>query len=540
MIIASNLLGEHTGAGIVRLEPTNNDPKLPGLHGEWDMLGVAWTLAISASLSWLLSWIATRPHILKFAALSLVVAVLLLILDASRGRQQLQALRQEAIQSAKAVVSNFRALDSSSSAAIVMIQEVEAISRGYHLYVHHRIKPPSHSTRNGGVPPVTIIDGQSATVQSRRCSRLRRLLVQLYAANIPLIIDACRQLEPLTATDDVERYLEIYEVAEADVHEALSGAVVAELDDQESLRALRAVHLRFAILRRVFLCHLLSLGADGTAADAGPWRDAVRAADRLAAACGQWAERVNAMVGEDERPQQAVPSTPTHGAGQRTSPARERYRQQLRRANEIAAELRAMQAKLFVLRDDAGRLLEPGAGATGNLTALPALFAAQAESLGQDLRQLNRSFDGWRAAVAGEAQQRQRSSMGSSGGLRSPLSAVGENAPFGGTPAEALRALTGTDSGPSSGGGSPHASSTTDEEVFEAVAAPRLPLRRSFTREEKMARMQEDETRRAIAREKRLTSSNLMRELESVIGARAGSKRMSTGRIPQSSRVSSL
>jgi hypothetical protein len=398
----------------------------------------------------------------------------------------------------------------------------------------------SHATRNGGVPPVTIIDGQSVTVQSRRCSRLRRLLVQLYAANIPLIIDACRQLEPLTAPDDVERYLEIYEVAEADVHEALSGAVIAELDDQESLRALRAVHLRFAILRRVFLCHLLSLGADGTAADAGPWRDAVRAADGLAAACGEWAERVNAMVGEDERPQ-VVPSTPTHNASQRTSPARERYRQQLRRANEIAAELRAMQAKLFVLRDDAGRLLEPGAGSSGNLTALPVLFAAQAESLAQDLRQLNRSFDGWRASVAGETLQRHRSSMGSSGGLRSPLSAVGENAPFGGgTPAEALRALTGTDSGPSSGGGSPHASSTTDEEVFEAVAVPRLPLRRTFTREEKMARMQEDEARRAIAREKRLTSSNLMRELESVIGARAGSKRMSTGRIPQSSRVSSL
>jgi Mysoin-binding motif of peroxisomes len=133
MIIASNLLGEHTGAGSIRLEPTNKDSTLPELHSEWNLDGVALTLGITASLSWLLSWVATRPHILKFAALSLVMAVLLLILDASRGRQQLQALRQEAIQSAKAVVSNFRALDSSSSAAIVMIQEVEAISRGYHL-----------------------------------------------------------------------------------------------------------------------------------------------------------------------------------------------------------------------------------------------------------------------------------------------------------------------------------------------------------------------------------------------------------------------
>jgi hypothetical protein len=133
MIIASNLLGEHTGAGSIRLEPTNKDSKLPELHSEWSFDGVVCTLGISASLSWLLSWVATRPHILKFAALSLVVAVLLFILDTSRGRQHLQALRQDAIQSAKAVVSNFRALDSSSSAAIVMIQEVEAISRGYHL-----------------------------------------------------------------------------------------------------------------------------------------------------------------------------------------------------------------------------------------------------------------------------------------------------------------------------------------------------------------------------------------------------------------------
>jgi len=140
MIITSNLLGEHTGAGILRLEPTNSDPKPPELHTGWDMTGVAWTLGISTSLALMLRWVATRPHVLRFGALSLFVAVLLIVLDASRGRQQLQALRQEAIQSAKAVVSNFRALDSSSSAAIVMIQEVEAISRGYHLQVLYPYK----------------------------------------------------------------------------------------------------------------------------------------------------------------------------------------------------------------------------------------------------------------------------------------------------------------------------------------------------------------------------------------------------------------
>jgi len=291
------------------------------------------------------------------------------------------------------------------------------------------------------------------------------------------------------------------------------------------------MHLRFSILRRVYLCYLVSLEADGSSSDIQPWRVALDSMKLLAQATGQSAEKLNDMVREDER-YNPVPATPT----QRNSPEREKYRQHLRKTNELSSELRTMQTKLLILRDDVNRMLE-GSGSTA---AIPALFMAQADNLGADIKALTQTYETWRAAVIPAPERLdKRMSWTSSSGLRSPislggLSVVDELGISTGGPTEALRALSGESSG---SGGSPVASAS-DEEVFEAIALPRV--RRTMTREEKIAKLQEDETKRVLARDKRNAESHMMRELESVISGRS-SKRMSTGRIMSTTyRVSSL
>ena len=310
---------------------------------------------------------------------------------------------------------------------------------------------------------------------------------------------------------------------------------MAEFEDQESLRALRVMQWRFAVLRRVFLCSLLCLQADGSKTEFAPWRSAVSAMESLATTSGAWAEKVNDILREDEQ-LFAVPSTPT----QRNSPERERYRQQLRKSNELSLELRAMQAKLLMLRDDVHRVME----GQGNINSLDSMFTNQAEAIGQDLKILNQTFDSWKTSLAPNINRGDRR-ISRTSSLRSPVSLSGLTAVdelgVDGGPSDALRALLGDSSG---SGGSP-TMSASDEEVFEAIALPRQ--RRSImTREEKMARMHDDETRRSLAREQRQTSSNMIRELETVMNARTPnrrvSNRMSTGRILQvaGNRITSI
>jgi hypothetical protein len=387
------------------------------------------------------------------------------------------------------------------------------------------------------LPPVTLFEDKSSTSQSRRCTRLRRLVRHIYEQGIPVTIRSCQSLKDFVPLDDVEKYLEVYEVSEADVQEALSGHVISEIDDQESLRALRAMHLRFAILRRVLLCHALSLGAEGSKRDVLPWKVLVTTMDHVSLLASEWTEKLNGMIKADERPM-TIPSTPT----QRSSPEREKYRQQLRRANELAAELRTMQAKLFILRDDVTRILE----GAGNVATIPTLFVAQSEALGLDLRNLQLTYDTWKQSLSPSSNDSSRRISMASSGMRSPsafgnlwsVDEIVSQTASGGNPADALRILNGDLSVSEGSETSPRAGSSADEEVFEAMALPRV--RRSImTKDQKINWMQEEELKRAHAREQRSTSNNMMKELESVMRERE-SKRMSTGRIPVTSRISSL
>jgi hypothetical protein len=379
------------------------------------------------------------------------------------------------------------------------------------------------------LPPVTRVEEQTSNAEPRRLARIRRLLKETFSGAIPFIADECATLQPLLDLDDLEKWYDVSEITDPEIQEAESGAKVGEFDEQESVRALGVMQWRFAILRRMLLCHLLSVPADGTIGDLKSWGVVLRVTESISTLCAASTEKINHLLKDDDQVL-AVQLTPS----QRNTPERERVKQQLRKINEYSGAIRTMQARLLALREDAVQILD----GQGNANSLQPLLTAQAEALNLDLRMLNLTHESWRASLNPDRSDR-RVSWTSSGGLRSPSSLGGltvvDELGTAGSPADALLALNGERS---DAVGSPVMAS--DEEIFEGMAVPKQRARMSMTREEKIAKLMEDEARRATAREARMQHDSMMRELETVMTSKSR-KRMSTpARIGPVGRISSL
>jgi Mysoin-binding motif of peroxisomes len=139
-IITSNLLHEHTGTSTLRLGSVHRkDSGLPESDdvANWTLDGAVVAITIPAAASWMLKWSLSASSIwIALLRLGLLCVLLYLtkeLLDAHSRRQRLYYLRQEVVKGINVAVINLDAFDKSSAAAITLIQEVEAVSRGYHL-----------------------------------------------------------------------------------------------------------------------------------------------------------------------------------------------------------------------------------------------------------------------------------------------------------------------------------------------------------------------------------------------------------------------
>jgi hypothetical protein len=383
-----------------------------------------------------------------------------------------------------------------------------------------------------------MMEEKLPNVVNRRCNRSRRVLCDAYKSLIPNIIQACQELQDWVKLENYEMHLELHEVSEPDIIEALSGATVLEIEDQESLRALRAMHLRFSILRRVYLCRLLSLDANGSQKEKKPWRIALQGMNMLIVSTGKYAEKLGPLLEDIDLHNAPSALSPTL----RSSPEREKCKKQLAKMAELANDLRTMQTKLFICRDDVSRLIESNASTSNSTvsTQIQSLLNTTVDTIGHDIKSLSSTYEGVRAAIVPHPQmESRRISWNSLYSTTSPLIRSPTN-PFGhlsvvsegGKPLDALRALSGDSS---ASGGSPIAGSIgSDEEVFEAIGLPRV---RRAPRDPNM--MEEMNARK----ERAAQGSHVVRELESVIEGRRKMKRMSTGRIGMavtSNRISSL
>lgn len=214
----------------------------------------------------------------------------------------------------------------------------------------------------------------------------------------------------------------------------------------------------------------------------------------------------------------ATPKTPL-------APGRERVRTQLRQLGSLSQGIRGLQARMHVLREESDKALDRAE----DVTELGSDLMTSYEAIGSDLRILMQEWESGKATLAANIDKNEKRMSQLSSDLRSPTLSLGGATAVEGSPVDALRALSGDDRSR----WSMSTSTSDDAEVFEAVALPRQ--RSSLTREERLAKMKEDRARTAAAREKGLSNTSMLRELESVINLRPKPK---TG--PGHARVTSM
>ncbi|KAK5124227.1 hypothetical protein LTR85_001930 [Meristemomyces frigidus] len=502
IIVASQLLNEYLDQGALQpvavashgLDGAGESAGLSGVST--DVYGAVATAAVAFVLVYLIHWARSgRTGFVSKSRVALAFTVFTVVAFVGYGyirRQWLKFLRRNAVSAASALTANWQAFEVSSSSALSFIQEVELVSKGYKLCTP--LPPASRIEENG---------------PSRRCGRLRKGLHKAYATTIPACIETCSTLRGLIDEDDLEKYFEVYDINAQDAKEALGVDALSVLeDDPESLQSLRVLGYRAGVLRRVTLCSLMALEADGGKPDFYRWRAATDAMEAMGKVVGTFAERLRQMLSEMET--LSIPQTP---AKQGHTPSREKMRSQVRKISMLSSGIRGLQAKMQILREETNRSIEQ----QEDLTDLGPSLMAQYESIGTDLKELMQAWEAGKASLQSNITKQERRISMASSGLRSPVSSLGGLTAVeeGGTPDDALKALNGdTFSNRSSMATTP----SDEEQVFEAIAMPRQ--RSTLTREERIMKMQEDRERQATMRAKRDSNTHMLRELESVINLR--------------------
>jgi hypothetical protein len=113
---------------------------------------------------------------------------------------------------------------------------------------------------------------------------------------------ACISLRHLVQETDLEKFYDIYDLQLADLEEAELGIEPSEdLGDLESLKALKTLLHRLHTTRRVFLCSLLAIDANGGYSDYTRWGLAVEQLRSLGNLIAELAGELRKILAEQER-----------------------------------------------------------------------------------------------------------------------------------------------------------------------------------------------------------------------------------------------
>lgn len=377
------------------------------------------------------------------------------------------------------------------------------------------------SHRSAPLPPISRIEDRSHT---RRCVRLRKEVKARFAEMIGKYNQVAGVVRSFSEQLDLEKYYDVYDISDFDMTDALQGFSESEFEDPESLRTLKIAAARFHTIRKLFLCALLALPANGDDTDYLRWSTAVEGLRTLNAITGESFDKLKSILSEQETfPIANQTKTPL-------SPGRERWRSQLGKLNSLSSGIRGLQAKMTLLREESDRSLNEAE----DLSELGPNLMAQYDSIGQDLKTLTHAWEEGRAALSSAINRNEKRISSISGILSPTISLSGVTTVDEGGTFEAFKALTGHSPSPSSSGSS--VGPEQHEEVYEAVALPARP-RSMFTRGERLVKMKEERERREEARDKADANRGMLRELEMVINLRPKNKPGSPGHAP-SARIS--
>lgn len=198
-------------------------------------------------------------------------------------------------------------------------------------------------------------------------------------------------------------------------------------------------------------------------------------------------------------------------------------RAQYRRLSSLSQGVRALHAKMHIFSEETNAQID-----RPDTSEFEATLLTQYESIGSDIRALLQEWEAAKAAIVNNQDRHnaaERSQPPSASLPMSPTPSLGGTTAVEGSPTDALKALNGDSR-------SALTHTFDDEEIFEAVAIPASRNKRaSLTRDERLARVREERTRQATAREKSEANTNMLKELEMVIKQRPSN---------QSKRVTSI
>ncbi|KAL6715722.1 hypothetical protein ACLMJK_006683 [Lecanora helva] len=331
---------------------------------------------------------------------------------------------------------------------------------------------------------------------------------------------AYQGLKPYAIELDLEKYYDIYEISRTDMEDAkmVANVETTDMEETDSLQELKKGLQKLHLIRRLFLCTLLALNADGSKMDFQRWSSASKSMAGVSTITAKMTRTIDAIIGEEEGFQS--PPTPKLPL----TPGRERMRSQMRQLGNLSQGIRGLQAKMRVLRDESDKALERADDVSETGTNL----LAQYDSIGGDLKELVQEWEEGRAALAINLDKKDhRRSLSTASNIMpiSPASSLGGVTAVEGSPQDMSQAPNVC---PSSGRSrSSTTTSSSGEEVFEAVALPRQ--RSTLTREERITKMKEDRMRQALVKEKSHGNTHMLKELETVIKLRPRGR--TTGRL---------
>lgn len=99
---------------------------------------------------------------------------------------------------------------------------------------------------------------------------------------------------------ELEKYFDMYDINDLDMSDALQGFSEAEFEDPESLRTLKILAARFHTTRKMLLCALLALDANGEGPDLLRWTTAVEVLRNLNQSTKSAYQKLQCILSEAE------------------------------------------------------------------------------------------------------------------------------------------------------------------------------------------------------------------------------------------------
>ena len=114
--------------------------------------------------------------------------------------------------------------------------------------------------------------------------------------------EAYEDLKPLAINLDLEKYYDIYEISLTDMEDAelVANVNASDIEDADTLQDLKVGLQKLHIIRKLFLCTLLALDADGSKPDFQRWSIATETMNRVSSLTSKMVFNIDKVLGDEE------------------------------------------------------------------------------------------------------------------------------------------------------------------------------------------------------------------------------------------------